>query len=108
MERARLLAQLEAAVEQVVAANEIGVARSLRMHVGGPAFEPATTDRLLALGDRLFACPRVRWAQSGGATICLWEHGQIATVSAAPALRDVMVVTVLGSGGALHLREQAP
>ena len=104
---AGLLGRLDAAVVQAVTSGEVGIARSLRFHVGGPAGDLPTPAHLLALGDAIFGCPRLREAQSGSALLCVWEGGQVATVSSSPAPRLVVVLTVLGSGGALHLSEQA-
>jgi hypothetical protein len=105
---AGLFDRLEAALTAAVAAGEVGVARSLRLHVGGVAAGLPTPDRLLALGDRLFACPRQREMRAGDAVLCVWAEGQVATLSVAPAPRPVVVLTLLGSAGALHLREPGP
>ena len=104
---ADLLDRLDAAIATAVRSGEVGDARSLRLHVGGAGADLPTADRLLALGDAIFGCPRVREARSGSTVLCVWAHGQMATVSASPAPRMVVVLTVLGSGGALHLCEQA-
>lgn len=105
---AYLLACLDTAVCKAVRAGEIGTARSLRLHVGGPGDDLPERGQLLRLGDAIFACPRVREAQSGRATLCLWQGGQVATVSSAPAPRTTIVLTLLGSEGALHLCKQSP
>ncbi len=105
---AALLGRLDAVLVAAVTDGEVGVVRSLRLHVGGLAGDLPEPARLLALGDRLFACPRVREAELGSARLCVWEGGQVATVSASPAPRTVVVLTVLGSGGALHLCERSP
>jgi hypothetical protein len=103
-----LLDRLGFAVVQAVRSGEVGIVRSLRLHVGGPDDDLPTPGRLLALGDAIFANPRAREAEAGGARLCVWEVGQIATVSSAPAPRAVVVLTVLGSEGALHFRDQSP
>lgn len=105
---AYLLARLDTAVCKAVRVGEVGIARSLRLHVGGPGDDLPEQDQLLRLGDAVFACPRIREAQSGRATICLWQGGQVATVSSALAPRLTIVLTLLGSEGALHLCEQSP
>lgn len=107
-ELAALLHRLEAAVGKAVASGEIGIVRSLRLHVGGPGNALPDPGELLSLGDAIFGCLRAREMQSGSARLCVWEGGQVATISSAPAPRIVVVLAVLGSGGALHLREQSP
>jgi hypothetical protein len=103
---ADLLGRLDTAVAQAVTSGEVGTARSLRFHVGGPTGDLPSPEHLLALGDALFDCPRLRQAESGSALLCVWEGGQVATVSSSPAPRLVVILTLLGSGGALHLSEQ--
>lgn len=105
---AYLLARLDTAVCKAVRAGEVGTARSLRLHVGGPDDDLPEQSQLLRLGDAVFACPRIRAAQSGRVTLCLWQGGQVATVSSAPAPHATIVLTLLGSEGALHLCEQSP
>ena len=105
---AGLLDRLGSAVVQAVTSGEVGIVRSLRLHVGGPDGDLPAPGRLLALGDAIFANPRAREAEVGGARLCVWEQGQIATVSSAPAPRPIVVLTVLGSEGALHFRDQSP
>lgn len=105
---ADFLGRLDAAIGKAVTSGQVGTARSLRLHVSGPGRDLPGPGQLLPLGDAIFGCPRVREAQSGDAMLCVWEGGQVATVSSAPALRTVVVLTVLGSAGALHLCEQLP
>lgn len=105
---AALIGRLDAVLVAAVTDGEVGVVRSLRLHVGGLAGDLPEPARLLALGDRLFACPRVREAESGSARLCVWEGGQVATVSAPPEPSTVRTTTVRGAGGALHLCERSP
>lgn len=103
-----LIDRLDAAVREAVRTGRIGVPRSLRLHVGGASDGLPPYERLLALGDAIFQCPRAREAQTAGAALCVWEQGQVATVSSAPAVRQLVVLAVLGSEGAIHLTEQSP
>lgn len=102
---AGLLARLESAVMQAMAAGEIGTARSIRLHVGAPPGELPDAERLLGLGDAIFTCRRARLEQSSGALLCVWERGQIATIGYAPSPLPIVVLTVLGSNGALHFQQ---
>ncbi|RYE09637.1 MAG: hypothetical protein EOP22_08215 [Hyphomicrobiales bacterium] len=102
---AGLLDRLDAALVRATTAGEIGVPRSLRLHLGCPDEELPSLEQLLALGDTIFGCPRLRVSQSGNALLCLWEQGQVATVSIASSPGLVLILTVLGTGGALHLTE---
>jgi hypothetical protein len=102
---AGLFARLEDAIRRAVAAGEIGTARSLRLHVGAPADELPDAETLLGLGDALFMCGRTRLEQSSGAVLCVWEHGQVATMGYAPSTLPIVVLTVVGSDGALHFQQ---
>lgn len=107
---AALFDRLERAVRRAVAADEIGAARSLRLHVGAPIAELPPMDALLSLGDAIFACGRTRLERAGGTpsgntVLCVWENGQVATISAFPSMRPLVVMTVLGSAGALHFQQ---
>lgn len=101
---AGLLTRLEGAVMRATAAGEIGTARSIRLHVGAPPDELPDAERLLGLCDAVFACRRARLEQVGGAFLCVWEQGQIATMGYAPSPLPIVVLTVLGSKGALHFQ----
>ena len=107
-ELAALLHRLDAAIGKAVVSGKIGIARSLRLHIGGPGTGLPDPGELLPLGDAIFGCPRAREVRSGSARLCVWEGGQVATISSAPAPRIIVVLAVFGSGGALHLCEQSP
>lgn len=107
-ELAALLERLEVAIGAAVRSGDIGTPRSLRLHVGGPADDLPSSAELLGIGDGLFGGARIREAQTEGATLCVWQGGQVATISRAPAPLLVVVLAVLGSSGALHLSEQQP
>jgi hypothetical protein len=102
---AALLARLDQAVRHAVSADEIGAVRSIRLHVGAPADDLPNIETMIALGDALFHCRRSRIQRSPHALLCVWEQGQIATISCAPSQRVLIVLTALGSTGALHFRQ---
>jgi hypothetical protein len=101
--------RLDGAVRRAVSAGEIGAARSIRLHVGAPADDRPDLEAMLGLGDSIFDCARVRVERVGEvsswAVLCAWEHGQIATVSSALSPRAILLLTVLGSAGALHFQQ---
>lgn len=105
-----LPARLVHAVRQAVAAGEIGAAKSIRLHVGAPATRQPDIDALLALGDAIFACGRLRTetldGDGGRAVLCVWKEGQIGTITSAACEPPLVVLTVLGEGGALHFQQQ--
>lgn len=105
---ADLLARLELAVRQAVAAGEIGAAKSIRLHVGAPATGDDPIDALLALGDAIFGCGRSRVERleraDTHAVLCEWEQGQVGTITSAFSDPPLIVLTVLGQDGALHFR----
>jgi len=106
---ADLLARLDAAVRQAVAAGEIGTAKSIRLHVG--ASRPPPVEPLLALGDAIFGCSPGRLERmsndKSASWLCVWEQGQIATVTIAPCHPPFVLLTVLGANGALHFQQRA-
>lgn len=106
---ASLLSRLDHAVRQAVAAGEISVAKSIRLHVGAPATRQPDIDALLALGDAIFACRQLRLetldGEGGRAVLCVWEEGQIGTITCAVCEPPLVVLTVLGQGGALHFQQ---
>ena len=106
---ASLLFRLDRAVRQAVAAGEVGTARSIRLHVGAPVTQQPDIEAMLALGDAIFACGRLRMEMLDGngcrSALCVWEHGQIGTITAAVCEPPLMVLTVLGQRGALHFQQ---
>lgn len=96
---------LDRAVRQAVSAGEIGAARSLRLHFGGPLHDLPELEPVLALADAIFGCGRVRVERSGHALLGVWTQGQVGTISLTPSQRPLMVLTVLGSVGSLHFEQ---
>lgn len=110
-EAADLLRRLGDAVRQAVATGEIGAAKSIRFHVGTPRGESPDPETMLALGDALFGCDRLDVRHADGpddarARLCVWEHGQIATITLAVSDPPLVLLTVLGPDGALHFQRR--
>jgi hypothetical protein len=105
-----LLGRLDRAVRQSVASGEIGAAKSMRLHIGAPVAQLPDIEALLALGDVLFASTRHRIERLDGEktqnVLCVWSEGQMATISLAPAMPPLIVLTVLGQRGALHFEDR--
>jgi hypothetical protein len=108
---AGLVARLQNAARQAVADGEIGTARSIRFHVGASGGAPALDD-LLEFGDVIFGGARDRVERTGdehtGAALCVWERGQVATMTTADCDPPVVLLTVLCAKGALHFEERGP